>query len=366
MTSRPSASAVDVLLVSLGSTFGLRAADDQLAATLRESGLSVEVARPAQLRSVPTLMLTDLVQALACRAVAREALRRLNPRVVLYSTTTAALLWPRRGAVRFDALAAVTRPGRHGLWQRPLERRRLRQATMLLPLDSGSLEGIAPGHAPALIVPPALEPPTQPAAALDAEVGDLLAAGGEGTQVVAVTYAADASKKGLDRVLDAWAVARRPGEVLAVAGRDDLPAGHPRDGVVLVGRLPRDLFRAFVRGAGTFVTAPRREDYGLVQLEALAEGARVVTTAAPGPYAALPLVRELWPEQVCSPSPTPQELAAAMRWAIDAAPDPVEQLRATTAVRPWAREAVLARVTDEVVPTLLGVAPPAATPHQER
>ncbi len=110
MTSQPPPPAVDVLLVSLGSTIGLRAADDQLAASLRASGLTVEVARPEQARAVPTLMLTDLVQALACRAVARAALRRCTPRVVLYSTTTAALLWPRRGAVRFDALAAATRP----------------------------------------------------------------------------------------------------------------------------------------------------------------------------------------------------------------------------------------------------------------
>ena len=41
------------------------------------------------------------------------------------------------------------------------------------------------------------------------------------------------------------------------------------------------------------MTAPRREDYGIAQLEALADGCVLVTTPAPGPYAALPLAREL-------------------------------------------------------------------------
>ena len=38
-----------------------------------------------------------------------------------------------------------------------------------------------------------------------------------------------------------------------------------------------------------FVCAPRREDYGIAQLEALADGCMLVTTPAPGPYVALPI-----------------------------------------------------------------------------
>ena len=52
-------------------------------------------------------------------------------------------------------------------------------------------------------------------------------------------------------------------------------------------------YRALLRRARVFATAPRREDYGLAQLEALADGCVLVTTAAPGPYAALPLARAL-------------------------------------------------------------------------
>ncbi|MFT4036115.1 MAG: hypothetical protein QM679_11135, partial [Patulibacter sp.] len=109
---------VDLLLVSLGSTFGLRTADDQLAALLAGEGVRVELVRPPQSSQVPTLALTDLLQARACAAVARRALTQFAPRAVLYSSTTAALLAPVPGAIRFDALAQRTRPGRHGVWQR--------------------------------------------------------------------------------------------------------------------------------------------------------------------------------------------------------------------------------------------------------
>ena len=111
-----------VLIVSLGSTTGLREADEELAASLRRAGARVDVALAQRPREVRTLALTDLLWARAARAAAAAALRREPGRAVIYSTTTAALLWPRPGAIRFDAPAAGNRPGRHGVWQRPLER----------------------------------------------------------------------------------------------------------------------------------------------------------------------------------------------------------------------------------------------------
>jgi hypothetical protein len=136
--------AVDVLIVSLGSTAGLRAADAELAESLRRAGVSVALAAstppPRQLR---TLALVDLSWARAARRAARFELARRMPRALIYSSTTAALLWPRRGAIRFDAPSRGNRPGRHGLWQRPLEGRRLRQAPLLLPWSEGAL-GEAP------------------------------------------------------------------------------------------------------------------------------------------------------------------------------------------------------------------------------
>ena len=73
-------------------------------------------------------MLTDLAWARAARAGGRGGASACTARAVIYSSTTAALLWNRPGAIRFDATAAGNRPGRHGVWQRPLERRRLRRS----------------------------------------------------------------------------------------------------------------------------------------------------------------------------------------------------------------------------------------------
>ncbi len=329
--------AVDVLLVSLGSTAGLRAADAALAASLGRAGLDVAVAAAARPREVRTLALTDLVWALAARAAAVAGIAEHAPRAVLYSTSTAALLGPRTGAIRFDALAAVNRPGRHGPWQRSLESRRLRGATVLVPWAPTSLEGAPAGRAPAVVVPVPVER-SGPREHADVDV---------------VTYAADPRKKGLDRVLAAWAQARRPGEELVVAGADRLPAGSEAAGVRTTGLLPPPEFRALLRRARVFCCAPLREDYGIVQLEALADGCQLVTSAAPGPYAALPLARELDPRLVGD------DLAGALRAALDA-PREDYAARAARAVAPFASAAVDRVVARELVPALLAASGAAA------
>jgi glycosyltransferase involved in cell wall biosynthesis len=338
---------VDVLLVQLGSTEGLRVADEELVGSLRRAGAHVLLARAAHPGEVRTLMLTDLRWARSARRAAVEALerpRRDPPRAVIYSTTTAALFWPRRGAIRFDAPAAANRPGRHGLWQRPLERRRLRQAPLLLPSSAGALaEAVAatPGcEERALVVP-------SPIAAADGQAPRTAA-----RDIAAVTYGANPHKKGLDRVLAAWRRVRRPAERLVVAGitRERLRESGfevPDEDVHIAGTLARHDYRALLRRARVFVCAPRREDYGLVQLEALAEGCRLVTTPAPGAYVALPLARELDPGLVG------EDLGAALRRALDA-PAGGYAARAAELVEPFTVAAVDRVVAQELLPRLLG------------
>jgi hypothetical protein len=319
----------DVLLVSLGSTAGLRASDEALAGSLRRAGAHVEVVAAARRRQVRTLALTDLVWAAAARDAAREGIARHDPRAIVYSTIGAALLWPRPGAIRYDAPAAANRPGRHGVWQRPVERRRLRETSLLVPVAQGTLDETPAPHAPAVIVPIAVAPSAGPAPARD---------------VAALTYAADPWKKGLDRVLAAWAAVRRDGEELVVAGtgeRVDAP------GVRSAGRLAPEAYRALLRRARVFVTAPRREDYGLAQLEALADGCVLVTTPAPGPYAALPIARALDPRLVTD------DLGPALRAALDA-PLPGYADAASRALAAFAPAAVDAVVASELLPRLLG------------
>lgn len=336
----------DVLLVALGSTAGLRRAEAGFAASLVRAGVSVQTVTAAPQRDVRTFAATDLVWALAARRAAVQGLSEHAPRAVVYSTVTAALLWPRPGAIRFDAPAAGNRPGHHGLWQRPVERRRLAGAPLLLPHDPAALDELGrPEQAAALAartipVPIAVDP-SGPA--------------GGPRDIAAITYGTNPQKKGLDRVLAAWAVARRPGEELLVAGIDALPGGlgPAPDGVRCTGMIDAAAYRALLRRARVFVTAPRREDHGLAQLEALADGCALVTTAAPGPYAALPAARALDPRWVLPDGAGADALAAAIRTALD---DPPADLatRGPASVASHGTAAVDRLVAELVVPRLLG------------
>lgn len=343
-TLRVAAIVIDVLIVSLGSTAGLRAADTELLASLRRAGATAQIAAALPPRPVRTLMLTDLAWALAARRATREALAREPARAVIYSTTTAALLWPRPGAIRFDALAVANRPGRHGLWQRPLERRRLHEAALLLPQSGGALAE-APratwGQASetrALVLSVPVEPSAEGGAAGPRDVA-------------AITYAANPRKKGIDLLLAAWAQARRPGEELLLAGVQEqhlqaLGLKLPAEGVRVLGTLPAAEYRALLRRTRVYVCAARREDYGIAQLEALADGCVLVTVPSPGPYAALPLARELDGRLVG------EDLGRALRIALDD-PSPAYAERALTQLAPFRRMAVDRLVSDELLPCLL-------------
>jgi Glycosyl transferases group 1 len=349
----------DVLLVRLGSTAGLRAAEDELAGALARAGADVAQVQAHAPREVRTFALTDLAWAVAARRAATAGIAAHAPHAVLYSTTTAALLWPRPGAIRFDALAAATRPGRHGAWQRPVERRRLAQASVLVPQAAGALEGVAAPSAP-VVVPV----PVEASGPLDGA-----------RDLAAITYGANWRKKGLDRVLAAWRTVVG-GDTLAGAG--GAPAGalelvvagvsaaHVADAwraggggteplpasVSVTGPLAPAGYRALLRRARVFVTAPRREDYGIAQLEALADGCTLVTTAAPGPYAALPLARALDPRWVVADDAGTPALAAALRGALAAGAVP-DAARRSALLAPFTRAAADRAVAEELLPRLL-------------
>jgi glycosyltransferase involved in cell wall biosynthesis len=329
--------AADVLIVSLGSTGGLRAADAELRGSLERAGAQVEMVAARPPREVRTFALTDLGWARAARAAAQAGIAAHQPHAIVYSTLTAALLWPRPGVIRYDATAAANRPGRHGVWQRPLERRRLAAAPLIVPMDAGTLADTPRPHADAVVVRIPVE----------------RSAPGDGPRdIAAFTYGANPEKKGLDRVLAAWALARRDGEELVVAGVD---MRIDAAGVRVTGPLDAADYRALLRRARVFVTAPRREDYGIAQLEALADGCALVTTAADGPYAALPLARALDPRFVVAAEDASivPGLAAALRAAIDDI-SPDYAARAAAALAPFRREAVDAVVRAELLPRLMG------------
>ncbi|HTD09299.1 MAG TPA: glycosyltransferase [Solirubrobacteraceae bacterium] len=337
----PAGRSIEIVIVSLASTEGLRRADEELSTSLERAGAHVRIARASAPPPLRTLMLTDLAWARAARTAARECLARMQPSspdAIIYSTTTAALMRPRAGAIRFDAPAAGNRPGRHGLWQRLVERHRLARAPLLLPWSDGGLCEAPPAARRgnrALILPVPVEPsgPLQ-----------------QDREIAAITYAANPSKKGLDRVLEAWRGVRgeRGSGELIVAGASEVELARAgfrvadEDGVRVVGALPADEYRALLRRARVFVCAPRREDYGISQLEALADGCLLVSTPAPGPYAALPLARALDPRLIST------NLTGALHVALT---DPLADYRdrALEALAPFRREAVDRLVADELL-----------------
>jgi Glycosyl transferases group 1 len=320
----------DILVVSVGTTTGWRGAASELAAALSRAGATVAKVQIGGLPRVRTFALTDLVEASAARRACMRAIARDNPAAVIYCSMTAALLWPRPGAIWLDSIAADNRPGRHGVWQRVVERRRLRQAPLVLEMSRRAL-GPSAGMllaAEPVIVPCPVESSGPPAPLRDVDV---------------LTYAGNPEKKRLSHVLDAWHRARRGEETLVVAGTDAL---QPADGVRLAGRLAPGDYRALLRRARVFLAAPAREDYGIAPLEALADGCMLVTTPAPGPYPALDLARELDPRLVGD------DLAPALRAALD---DPVLGYaeRAAELLVPFSRAAVDGTLAESVLPRLL-------------
>jgi hypothetical protein len=212
----------------------------------------------------------------------------------------------------------------------------------LLPWSEGALAE-APACARAgdraLVLPVPVEPSGKPAPVRD---------------IAAIAYAANPLKKGLDRVLAAWTRVRRPDEQLYVAGASLAELARagialPSAGVTVTGPLaPRD-YRALLRRARVFVCAPRREDYGLAQLEALADGCELVTTPAPGPFVALPIARALDSRLVS------EDLGAALRTALDH-PAPDHAARAASALSAFTRAAAHSIVSEQLLPRL-GFAP---------
>ena len=321
--------ATDVLIVSVGATTGWRAAARELGAAFQTAGARTVTVDTGPVRQVRTFMLTDLVQAMAARRATARGIAEHRPRIVVYCSITAALLWPRPGVIWLDAIAAENRPGRHGVWQRVVERRRLARAPLVLTMAPDSLAPMAANERPdSVVVPVAVQSSGAPAAVRDIDV---------------VAYAADPVKRRLDFILETWQRARRDGETLVVTGTEraaEIP------GVRFTGRLAPDAFRALLRRARVFAAASRREDFGIAQLEALADGAMLVTTPAPGAYPALALARELDPRLVS------EDLAPALRAALDD-PAPGYGARAAELVAPFAREVVAQTLSQHVLPRLL-------------
>lgn len=316
-------SRIDVLVVAIDTTAGWRGNADALVGSLSRAGASVEKVGAGPVPRVRTLALTDFVEARAARRAAERGIAEHDPAAIVYCSVSAALLWPRQGAIWFDSWAAENRPGRHGVWQRPVERRRLAQAPLLMSMSE--------------------RPELEQAVLVPAPVKSTLAEGRPPRDIAALAYAGDPEKRRLGYLLEVWERCRREGETLVVAGTDELGA---RPGVEVVGPLPPAEYRALLRRTRVFVAAPRFEDYGTAPLEALADGCLLATTPAPGPYPARELARTLDPRLV------DERLERALRTALDD-PLPEYSQRAAELLEPFGPEAVDRTVARDVLPRLM-------------
>lgn len=345
---------VDLLLLSLGTTRGLRIADAELAAMVQQAGASI-AAVGARIGATDRLRrgypLNDVVEAIAARRALATGLRRHRPRAVIISTTTAALLVPRMTTpfgVWLDSPAHLNRPGRRNTLVHLLERRALARARVVLTQSAPAIAAL-PDDAPRAVVisPPIAEAPV-PRGPREALV---------------VAYTPDAKAKGLELVCTTWSRTRAPGARLALTG---IPADRARaflarrglsvpPGLELAGILPQGEFHRLLGRATVFLSAALWEDFGQAPLEALDRGAALVCAPAGGPFPALEIARRLAPQFVASDR-TPEALAAALQAAL-AADEPVlaaYRAAAREHLTPYRRQTMIERLRDEVLPALLG------------
>ena len=342
----------DLLVVSLGTTRGLRVADAAFAEQARAAGASVEAvtvgigALDSLRRAYPV---NDLVEAAAARRATASAVARLRPRAVLFSTVTSALMAPRLDAplaVRLDSPASLNRPGRRNALLHALERRALREARLVLPW-SRAAQAALPLPLPSVVLPP-----------------PVVASGEQPRRRrrAAAAYVPDPKAKGLDLLAEACAIAAPEDAQLDVFGIEPGRARRHLErsvtpeppGVRWRGLVPGAEFRAALRESLVFASAARWEDFGQAPLEALADGALLVTLPAGGAYEALALARKL------APALAPAELSAgalaeALRQAFSTSEEESRDYRRRAAelVAAYAPDRAERTLAEEVLPALL-------------
>jgi hypothetical protein len=178
-----------------------------------------------------------------------------------------------------------------------------------------------------------------------------------------LTYAGSPAKKGLEIAVEAWLAARRPGWRLEVTGIDpDTGRAYLRrhgvpepDDVAWLGVLDPVAHRRRCQQADVYLAASRYEDYGLGQLEALCDGAVLVTVPSPGPYAALDLAKRLDQRLVADAIDT-GSLTRALGVALSYSEHDRQGYRdrASDLVEPYLGDTFIARLEREVLPSLLG------------
>ncbi len=356
---------VDLLYVAAGTTAGLQRSDAAFVAAAQKLGLEIVTVSstfslPWRLRKIVwrSLLAIDTFEAASLALATRRALRAYEPRAIVYGTSHAALLQfqahRRPTAIRFDTPAQLSRRGARFGPEHVLERRRFKAARVLLPwgvdVDAAVSAYVPDGTAAVPLPIPISGTDSVPASSRDRLV---------------LAYAANPEKKGLALITQAWSQAQPHGYRLLITGLDEAAARSFLNTVGLdlpvgteyAGKVSASEHRALTRRAAVYLAASRYEDYGIAQLEALADGALLVTTRSDGPYAALTLAQQLDPRLVAARA-EPDALAGALAVGL-AYSDPERRLyqqRAAAMMQSHTTAELAARLRELVFPALLDTA----------
>jgi glycosyltransferase involved in cell wall biosynthesis len=183
-----------------------------------------------------------------------------------------------------------------------------------------------------------------------------------------VVYASNPHKKGLDIALTAWANAHPDGVRLVVTGIDpEIGRDWCNDNHIPVsasvdwrGVLEASEFRQLLRGSCILLAASRYEDHGATQLEALADGALLVTVPSAGPFEPLGIAKQL-PGSLVAETVDADTLAVCLVRAIHMTPTERAAYRATAGrlTSPYSEEVLDERLRERVLPSLLRSTPSA-------
>jgi glycosyltransferase involved in cell wall biosynthesis len=342
--------------VCAGSTGGWRAIDDALNLGLAELGISVNrIAMPrrgAGLVRRSGHPLNDLFEAAAMASVTSDALREVSPRAVIYSSSHAALLQPRRRlreAVWVDGPIALMSPGVRAAPVRALERLRQRRLDVVMPM---SLQ-----H-PDLLAGP-LRPRSTAVLHMPVDPSDSHTPLPDGiAPPYGAMYAGVPGKKGLDIAIEAWerVTPELPLVVTGISaeGAESYLGHRPPRAVVFTGRIPRADHRAIVREASVYVSASRREEYGTAQLEAMADLVPLAAVPSLGAVEPVAVARRLTPNLVATDI-SAESLASSIRAALSmTAEERAAYGRAAGAIMgDYSFEEFKRRLREDVLPLLL-------------
>jgi PST family polysaccharide transporter len=298
--------------------------------------------------------MSDLVEAASIRGSLWRAVGIGGPPELIFSgTTTGALLlpqpWLQRTAVGGDGLLEPDRLGWRNAPTRYLERRCLKRVAAVLPSTEASAREVsswAGAETSVIVFPPLIE--------CADDVPDDSRRG-------IICYVTDPWDGGLDIAVTSFGAISGNEHELSIVGIEERKARRflrnqrvaVPDGVRFAGRLTMGECRGLATRSLVYVGASRRDDSPSVQLNALADGALLVTVPSAGARAPFEYAWRL-DAGLVSALIDARSLVTPMRRALSYPPSEAAlyRRRARELLQPLAPEQYLRRLHDEVLPAM--------------